>query len=65
MSGLPLAPAGVVIALEASAAARAGALHDVVQRCWSQSLLYTVTASTAASRINSVLCLYHILYVKF
>ena len=40
-------------------------LHDVVQRCWSQSLLYTVTASTAASRINSVLCLYHILYVKF
>ena len=60
-----LAPAGVVIALEASAAARAGALHDVVQRCWSQSLLYTVTGSTAASRINSVLCLYHILYVKF
>ena len=33
--GWRLAPAGVVIALEASAAARR--LHDVVQRCWSQS----------------------------
>ena len=54
----PVAPAGVVIALEASAAAPAATWRGA-------AMLVTVTASTAASTVNSVLCLYHILYVKF
>ena len=56
--GWRLAPAGVVIALEASAAAPAATWRGA-------AMLVTVTASTAASTVNSVLCLYHILYVKF